>query len=116
MNEWGKVQRVTREPRFSPNNHHKYGRFIHRKHLDCYYMTMVDVEVNEQPETVLVVETKHPCVQSGIPIARIVTREQTMFIPVINNTKVGLTIQTGTLLVTYEPVKNEELEVEDSSC
>ena len=75
---------------------------------------MVEVKVNEKPETVLVVEAKHPCVQSGLPMAMSVTKERTVFIPLINKTKVGLTLQPGTLLVTYEPVRNEELEVENS--
>ena len=113
-NEYGKVQRVTRETRPSPKNHQNYGRLTSRKHLDCYSTTMVEVKVDEQPGTVLVVEAKHPRVQSGIPMAMRVTKERTVFIPIINKTKLGLTLQPGTLLVTYEPVKNEELEVENS--
>ena len=41
------------------------------------------------------------------------TKDQTLFIPVINNTKVGLTLHPGTLLVTYDRVQDEQLEAED---
>ena len=41
------------------NNRPKYGRLATRKHLDCYLTTMVEVKVDEPPNTVVVVEVKH---------------------------------------------------------
>ena len=113
-NEYGKVQRVVRETRPAPNNRPKYGRLTTRKHLDCYLTTMVEVKVDEPPNTVVVVEAKHQYVQNGIPMIMTVTKDQTLFIPIINNTKVGLTLHPGTLLVTYDRVQDEQLEAEDT--
>ena len=75
------------------------------------------VEVDEPPNTVVVVEAKHhhhQYVQNGIPMVMTVTKDQTLFISVINNTKVGLTLHPGTLLVTYDQVQDEQLEAEDT--
>ena len=117
-NEYGKVQRVVRETRSASNNHPnnrpKYGRLTTRKHLDCYLMTIVEVKVDEPPNTVVVIEAKHQYVQNGIPMVMIVTKDQTLFIPVINNTKVGLTLHPGTLLVTNDRVQDEQFEAEDT--
>ena len=56
------------------------------------------------------IEAKHRYVQNGILMVITVTKDQTLFISVINNTKVGLTLHPGTLLVTYERVQDEQLE------
>ncbi|MPC45265.1 hypothetical protein E2C01_038960 [Portunus trituberculatus] len=70
---------------------------------------MVEVKVDELPDTVVVVEA----VQNGILKVMMVTKNQTLFIPIINNAKARLTLHPGTLLVTYLQVKDEQLEVED---
>ena len=114
-NEYGKIERVVKEPRSTPHPNLKYGRLTARKHLDCYSTTMVEVKVDEEPNTVVVVEAKHHCVQNGIPLVMSVTREKTLIVPIFNNTKAGLTLQPGTLLVTYQQVKDDLVEAEDPS-
>ena len=114
-NEYGKIERVVKEPRSTPHPNLKYGRLTARKHLDCYSTTMVEVKVDEEPNTVVIVEAKHHCVQNGIPLVMSVTREKTLIVPIFNNTKAGLTLQPGTLLVTYQPVQDDLVEAEDPS-
>ena len=114
-NEYGKIQRVVKESRPEQKNRPKYGRLTTRKHLDCYTTTMVEVKVDDLPDTIVLVEAKHHCVQTGIPMVMTVTKHQTLFIPIINKAKVGLTLHPGTLLVTYHPVEDEQLEVDTTS-
>lgn len=112
-NAYGKIKMVRPEPNPTPTNC-QYGRLTTQKHLDCYLTTMVEVKVDELPNTTLVVEAKHHCVQEGMPMVMTVTPEQTIFIPVINNTKAGIVLHPGTLLVKYEKVVNEEIEPENT--
>ena len=78
-NQYGKIKRVVTE-RSTPTHHPKYGRLTSRIHLDCHLTTMVEVKVDEEPNTVVLVEAKHQCVQKGIPIVTTVTKERTVIV------------------------------------
>ena len=111
--EFGKVTTIKTEPQTTPSNC-LFGRITKRVDLGRYSTTMVEVRTNEDPNTTLLVEAKHPLVQTGIPLVVSVTENKTIFVPVINNTKIKVILHPGTLLVKYEIIKKEEIETEDT--
>ncbi|XP_045125961.1 uncharacterized protein LOC123513132 [Portunus trituberculatus] len=110
---YGKVRMVRKEPQ-SPSHNQRFGRVTTKTLVDCYETTLVEVKVSEEPNTVIMIEAKHACVQDGLPTIMRVTETRTVFIPVINNTKVRLVLRPGTLLIKYEIIDEGQIEIEDS--
>ncbi len=53
---------------------------------------MKEITVDEAPGTTLVVEPEHKNVQGGLPLVTEVTEEKNIFLPMINNSKIDLTL------------------------
>lgn len=113
-NECGKIKVVTPIIHTRRDKQRKYGRLTERLHLNPYSTIMVEIKVDEPPKTEVIVEAMHRYVQQGISWLMRVTQNNTLLVPMINNTKGGLNLHPGTLLVKYELVTDEQIEVKDN--
>lgn len=84
--------------------------------LPPFSAAMREIKVDEAPGTTLVVDPEHKNVQGGLPLITEVTEEKTIFLPMINNSKLYLTLHQGVFLARYEIINSNLEEFPEAKC
>ncbi len=93
-----------------------YVRLRKKIKLPPFCAAMKEIAVDEAPGTTLVVDPEHKNVQTGLPLVTEVTEEKTIFLPMINNSKIHLTLHQGVFLARYEIINSNLEKFPEEKC
>ena len=116
--QYGKIKYIAVDkPPIDNRKSKNFIRLTSKFKIKPYTTTMIETKMDEPPHTMLVVKPKHQYSQRGLPIVTKVTPEQTIYLPVVNNTKQSIILHPGILLADYEVMTENNLTtLEEASC